>query len=419
MSRLMASTTHDREVEAGGEQPAEDSPTDGQPLHVVCLSPQPWRVDLPTNRQQIMARIAQSGHRVLYVETGQFVGRHVAELLRGGDRRSLLRQLVATETVAPGVRVTKAPTLVPWGHRYRRAARVNSALTAWVVRRHVRPDGDPAVLWLYDPCFADCIGRIGERFAVYDCVDDYAEQAGSDGRKRGLVAAYDKLAASRARLVFTTAKGLAERHRTHNPKTYLVRNVGDFSHFAPAADRSIVAGELASMRRPAIGFAGNFLAEKVDFALLDAIASRRPEWTVLLVGPAREDTTAALERLALRENVLWRGPKAYEDLPRYIAAFDVATIPYLRNTYTQSCFPLKTFEYLAAGKPVVASGLPELEGMNPHVVLADDADSFVSAVERALLQTSESDIAARQEFAAQNTWETRTRRLLELVAAEL
>jgi glycosyltransferase involved in cell wall biosynthesis len=335
------------------------------------------------------------------------------------NRRGTLRELLTTHQVAPGVLVTKAPTLAPWGHRLRLAARLNSALTALVVRRHVRRTVEPAILWLYDPCFAGCVGKVGERLAVYDCVDDYAEQAGADRRKRALVAAYDRLAASRARLVFTTAQSLADRHGRHNANTHLVRNVGDFAHFAPAADRSVVVETLASLRRPVVGFAGNFLAEKVDFALLEALASRRPAWTLVLVGPARDDTKGALLRLAERDNVSWLGPVPYGDLPRYVAAFDVATIPYLRNAYTRSCFPLKTFEYLAAGKPVVASGLPELEGMEPHVVVADDVDAFEACIAAALNRTTSSEIAARQELAGRNTWETRTRRLLELITAEL
>ena len=83
-------------------------------------------------------------------------------------------------------------------------------------------------------------------------------------------------------------------------------------------------------------------------------------------------------------NVRWLGPKPYSELPRYVAAFDVGLIPYVENDYTRSCFPLKLYEYLAAGKPVVASGLPELAGMEPDVVLVDGPAAFVDAIEAAL-----------------------------------
>ena len=113
-----------------------------------------------------MRRVARRGHQVLYVETGTFA-------------RPLPPPAVPTEQVADGIRVLAAPNLVPWGHRLRRAAWVNAEADGPrdPARRSARR-AEPAVLWLYDPCFADAIGRSGERFAVYDCVDDYAEQVG-------------------------------------------------------------------------------------------------------------------------------------------------------------------------------------------------------------------------------------------------
>jgi glycosyltransferase involved in cell wall biosynthesis len=167
------------------------------------------------------------------------------------------------------------------------------------------------------------------------------------------------------------------------------------------------------------GFAGNFLAQKVDFELLEILASSRPEWTIVLIGPAHEDTAVKVNRISARGNVHWLGAVPYEELPRYVAGFDVAIIPYLSNEYTAGCFPLKTFEYLAAGKPVVASGVPELDGMEPYVALVRDADAFMVAVERALSETSSSDAVSRQKLAAENTWEARANRLLELVGTEL
>jgi glycosyltransferase involved in cell wall biosynthesis len=390
----------------------------GRSFAIACLSPQPWDVDLPTNRQQIMARAARRGHRVLFVECGAFVGRHMRDLIRGPGRRSVARQLLAAEEVAPGVHVTKAPNLLPWGHRYALAARGNARLTAWAVRRRLRRLPAPAILWLYDPCFADAIGRSGERFAVYDCVDDYREQTGGDPQRRALVSACDRAAAERSRVVFTTATPLLERHRGVNPRTHLVRNVGDFEHFVTAADRRNASASLGVLARPVVGFAGNFLAEKVDLDLLERIATSRPDWTLLLVGPERAETAGRLRSLAGLPNVVWIGAVPYAGVPAAVAAFDVALIPYIANAYTRSCFPLKVYEYLAAGKPVVATGLPELADLGPHVVLAESHDAAIAAIEAALAAPV-GDREVRQAVAAQNTWETRTARLLDLVAAEL
>jgi glycosyltransferase involved in cell wall biosynthesis len=106
-------------------------------------------------------------------------------------------------------------------------------------------------------------------------------------------------------------------------------------------------------------------------------------------------------------------------VPRYVAAFDVGLCPYVWNDWMRSGFPLKLYEYLAAGKPVVASGNPDLAGMEPDVVLARGAAEFVAAVERALRLDADQDRARRISLAARNTWDTRTQRLLDLVSAQL
>ena len=389
-----------------------------QPFSIICLSSQDWRTPLLTNRQQVMMRAANRGHRVLFVETGYFLGKHLWALFSRTGRRSLARRLLSTEEVMPGVLLRKALNILPWGSKYRISGTVNSAVTAWVLRRLAASLPDPVILWIYDPSAARIAGSCGEAFAVYDCVDDYTEQTTSK-RKRAMVVAGDRLAAQRARLVFATSTPMFERQRYLNPSTHLVRNAGDYEHFATAADRANAAPEVADLPRPVVGFAGNFVASKVDFDLLEDVARAFPQSTLLLVGPTAPETASALERRAQLANVRWFGEKPYAELPRYVAAFDVGLIPYVSNAYTRSCFPLKLYEYLAAGKPVVASGLPELAGMEPDVLLADGATTFIRAVEEALRGNGEAERVRRKELAARNSWEARTGRLLEIVHREL
>jgi glycosyltransferase involved in cell wall biosynthesis len=386
-----------------------------EPFSIVCLSPQEWDAALPTNRQQIMLRAAARGHSVLFVETGAFLGRHLARLARPGSRRAVAAQLAGAAEVAPGIRVCKALNAAPWGHKRRPANAVNARLTALSLRRLVRRLPQPVVLWLYDPCAAGLIGRCGERLALYDCVDDYAEMEGADEATRQLVAEMDAESASRARIVSTTSRYLHDRHSAKNPETHLVRNVADYGHFAGAAPDP----ELAALPRPVVGFAGNLHPGKVDFDLLDELVRRRPDWTFVLVGPAQPAAAKRVAALARAANVRWLGHTPYEQLPARVAAFDVAAIPYAANPYTRSCFPLKLYEYLAAGKPVVASGLPELAGMEPDVALVEGAAAFEPAVERALALRSDADRERRMAIAAGNTWEGRAGRLLALVGDAL
>jgi glycosyltransferase involved in cell wall biosynthesis len=385
---------------------------------IICVSPQEWAVTLPTNRQQIMRRAAERGHAVLFVESGDFLGAHLLRLILRPGRRSLLRRLVTGETVAPGVTVRKALNVLPWGQRYRLSSAVNGRLSALVVARAARRLPRPRVTWLYDPRGTWAIGAVGDAFGVYDCVDDYTEQA--EARNRALVAEADRRAGLLSRLVFATSTPLYDRHLRDNPRTYLVRNVGDFAHFSPATDRESALPELRELPRPVQGFAGNFLPGKVDFDLLDDLVGSLQTGSIVLAGPATDSHVARrLEEAASHANVVWLGPVPYAQLPAVVAAFDVGLIPYEENEYTRSCFPLKLFEYLAAGKPVVASGLPELEGMEPDVVVASGSTAFQAAVAAATHNGGAPDVARRQAVAAENTWESRTSRLLSLVAHEL
>lgn len=381
-----------------------------RPFSIICLSSQPWDSPLPTNRQQIMSRAAERGHQVLFVETGGFIGKH----LRRGDRA---RKLLVPVEAATNVRVAQLANVLPWSQRFGACNRLNWLIGARLLRKAARSLPAPSVLWIYDPRGADAINLFGETFAVYDCVDDYRYQVGS-ARSRALVAELDARAGARSRLVFATTENLATRHDRGRGRTHLVPNVGDYEHFSPAVNREIAPDELRACRRPVLGFAGNLTESKVDFALLERLAREFEEGTLLLAGPAGSGAQARVRALAALPNVRWLGLQPYATLPSVVAAFDIALIPYLDNPYTQNVFPLKMFEYLAAGKPVIASGLTTIAGFEPHVRLAKSHDTFVEAV-RAALATGSGGAEQRAALAARNTWSDRTERLLGLVDREL
>jgi glycosyltransferase involved in cell wall biosynthesis len=383
---------------------------------IVCVSRQDWHAGLPTNRQQIMIRAARRGHRVLFVESGGHIGRHLWRLVTGPDRGSVARRLFGGEQPAESITVEKALTFVPWGQKFPLANRINSRFTGARIRRAARGLGGPRILWIYDPTAFELVGQAGEDLTVYDVVDDYAEQVGPDARRRRFVAAADEAAACRSQVVFATTTGLYERQLQRNPETHLVRNGADFAHFSHTNG---TAPEVRSFAGPVVGFAGNLTAEKVDFDLLEAVARARPEWSLVLVGPPAENARGQLDRLGALDNVHALGFRPYEELPAYVSGFSVGVIPYRATAYTRNCSPLKVYEYLAAGKAVVASGVPELSGMEPDVTLADRPEAFVAAIESALAASSPEAVARRRATAEQNTWEARTERLLDLVGGRL
>lgn len=391
-----------------------DTPSVEPPLHdrafsIVCLSSQRWEAALPTNRQQVMIRAARQGHRVVFVETADFVAKRVLRPYR--TRRGVRPTL-------QNVTVRRLVNFVPFSQRHPWANYLNFRIGGVAARRAARELVPPRVLWIYDPRGAAAIGAFGEDLVVYDCVDDYAEQAATP-RSRRFVAQLDKQVAERADLVFTTTERLRERHDRPRGGVHLVPNAGDFEHFRPASDRSFADPELAALPRPILGFAGNIIESKVDLDLLERVATAFPTGTLLLVGPIQSDLVDRVHALAERHtNVSLIGLRAYDTLPSAIAAFDVALIPYAHNEYTRSVFPLKVYEYLAAGKPVVAAGVPSVARLQPHVRLAETPEAFVAAISEAIA-AGDGGASERIAVAAANTWEHRANTLLRLIDAEL
>jgi glycosyltransferase involved in cell wall biosynthesis len=386
---------------------------------IVCLAQAIWEAPLPTNRQQIMRRAAQHGHHVLFVNTGPFLGRRVADALRGRKVRASLRESFHPVDRGGRVQTLTAFNVLPWGSRFRICNRINAWLTAIAIRRAARRLPKPVVLWIYDPNAASLIGRCGESLVAYDCVDDFAALSFYSRRERALARQNDSRAAASADIVFATTSTLYDRHRRVNPNTHRVGNVGDYAHFESALDRGEGHPRLQALPRPVFGFAGNIVPGKVDVDLVERIAAGLDGASLVLAGPVDPSLATRIEALASRPNVVSLGRVPYEELPSVVSFFDVALIPYVENDYTRSCFPLKTFEYLAAGKPVVASGLPELAGMEPDVVVAADLAGFRSAIDAALELQDDDDLDRRQALARKHTWETRAQTLLGLVSERL
>ncbi|MDI6773266.1 MAG: glycosyltransferase, partial [bacterium] len=196
-----------------------------------------------------------------------------------------------------------------------------------------------------------------------------------------------------------------------NPRCLLVKNAADFAHF------SAFVGEapawLRQLPRPVIGYYGA-IAEWFDSKLVGELARLRPEWTFVLVGSTY---TADLRPLEGLPNVRLPGEQPYARLPAFLHSFDVCLIPFKRLPLTEATDPVKFYEYLSAGKPVISVSLPELRGYEAEglVSLAETAPEFAEQIERALASHSPDAIARRMRFAGQHTWGARHLQLREAI----
>jgi len=270
---------------------------------------------------------------------------------------------------------------------------------------------EDAVLFVQYPFWEPLARRLRDRHGwrlVYDCLDEHSgfgtHGPGTAEDERRLIAGAD--------LVLATSARLLERIRAIRGDAMRLPNAGDAERFSSLPPRA--SSPLAALPRPVIGYYGA-ISSWFDADALAIAAARHPSWSFALVGDTRGTAPDALAALEGRPNVRLHGEVPYDELPRWAAGFDVCTIPFRRTPLTEATDPVKLYEYLATGKPIVARRLPEIEPFGELVVLYDRAEDLGPALERALSETGEDLSRRRRESARSNTWETRFAALRERI----
>jgi len=214
---------------------------------------------------------------------------------------------------------------------------------------------------------------------VFDCMDELSAFAGAPPE---LVALETELLA-RADLVFTGGESLFEAKRNRGRRVHAFPSSVDVAHFSKARSAQPEPADQGGIAHPRLGFFG-VIDERMDTSLLADVALKRPGWHFVILGPCVKIDPA---RLPANPNIHYLGMKTYDELPAYLAGWDVALLPFARNASTQFISPTKTPEYLAAGCPVVSTSVRDVVrpyGEQRLVAIADTADQFVAAIEAAL-----------------------------------
>jgi len=237
----------------------------------------------------------------------------------------------------------------------------------------------PPVHWYYTPMFREVTEGLLAGAVVFDCMDELSAFAGAPpdllAREAELLAVCD--------LVFTGGASLYEAKRGRHPRTFMFPSCVDVAHFQTA--RGTLPDHFAqeSLSRPRVGFAG-VIDERLDRELLERVAALRPHYAFVLIGPVVKISQDVLPRAG---NLHYLGMQAYQDLPRFLAHWDVAILPFARNASTRFISPTKTPEYLAAGRPVVSTSINDVVkpfGDRGLVQIADDPEAFAACLDVAL-----------------------------------
>lgn len=369
-------------------------------LDVVCLSHLRWNFVFQ-RPQHLLTRCA-ARRRVFFVEEPVFA--------------EITPQL-AVEQAYPGVWVT-VPHM-PQGQSAVESEEIQRGLLAKLFATHEIKE---YILWFYTPMALGFTKHLDPRAIVYDCMDELSAfaQAPAALQER------EKELFRRAHVVVTGGHSLYEAKRKFHDNIHPLPSSVDVAHFARGRRTAHTSepaepADQSNIPHPRLGFFG-VIDERLNLDLISAIAEARPDWHVVMIGPVVKIDPATLPR---RPNIHWLGAKQYDELPEYLAGWDIALLPFAHNDSTRFISPTKTPEYLAAGKPVVSTSIRDVVrayGELDLIRIADTAQEFIAAIEAYLSEephTRDNRMTRIDAVLARMSWDSTYERIEDLLGAYL
>ena len=365
---------------------------------VICFSIIDWsfRYQRP---QQLMAQFAAHGHRVFYLSTTKFLPAGGQPAFTVSRVKENIYEVCLAAAQAPDVyrRVTDGQTL-------------ETLLDSLAALREAYQI-QAAVGYVMTVSWSQVALEARTRWAwpvVYDCMDEWENFPGIG---RSLVEMEPRLVEACDVLV-VSGQRLYEKWRATRRSIILARNAVDYAFYAQRCQPN---ARLADLAHPIVGYYGA-IADWFDLDLMAQVARQRPGYNFVLLGGVFGVDVSALKALA---NVRLLGQQAYETMPEYLYHFDACLIPFKINSITRATDPVKVYEYLSGGKPVVAVALPELEALRGFIYLAQDADEFLQHLDTAVAEADPALADRRKALAAQHTWEDRYQQIVAGLAASV
>ncbi|MET0311002.1 MAG: glycosyltransferase [Burkholderiaceae bacterium] len=263
-------------------------------------------------------------------------------------------------------------------------------------------------LWFYTPMAVPVASGLDPDGIVYDCMDELSLFRGAPPD----LLVHEATLLRNADVVFTGGRSLYNAKRAQRPSVHCFPSSVDALHFRPGVTEH---AQQARLPRPRLGYCG-VIDERIDLGLVAGIASARPEWSIVMVGPTAKIDPASLPRAP---NLHWLGQQRYEDLPAFIAGWDICLLPFALNDATRFISPTKTLEYMACAKPAVSTAIKDVVEPYGHVVpIRADVAGFVEACENFLGRNAAARAAHERmlaEIVAGTSWDATAASMYDLI----
>jgi len=359
---------------------------------IVCFSSNDW-TDLPSSKLHIMRYLGRRD-TVLYVET---LGVRTPRVSGRDLRRAIQKLRLSMRGLAnPESNIfVWSPLAIPF-HGSRLSAWVNSRMLSLAIRPLMARLGmTRPIIWSYLPNAVDIIKRLPSSKIIYHCIDDYA--AFTDVPAKAFHEAENRMLAL-ADLTVVSSRRLYELREKQARRILYSPHGVNLEEIREGLRTNVPLSDIDAVRHPIAGFVGR-IADWIDLELIAACAARMPTWSFVLVGPSN----VSLEAYSRLPNVHFLGRKDHRLIPQYIQRFDVCLMPFVSNALVESINPLKLYEYLAVGKPVVSVPMPELERMG-NLVRTAVPEEFVEAIKDSYVTNNPSLERQRIAYAGQRSW---------------
>ena len=322
------------------------------------------------------------------------------------------------ETDMPNFKILVVPPLwslhfLPEGKLYRLLLSINEKKIANTINRIVNSEKIDDFIFINSWVFhyPNVSKYIKPRLCVYHCIDPLVMEYDI---KHGVVSEHQLI--QNSDLVICTSKQLQQEKKKLHPKTYFVSNAADIKHSILATDKNLVEhATVSKFKKPIIGYFGS-IEKRIDYEMMRQVIEKNGDKTFVFAGPVSKEWVP--EFFFSIPNVHFIGRIPYSEMPSVVKSFDVAIIPFRKYEDSATVFPMKLFEYLGAGKPVVATDFnPDLKNFTGDLVpYCSDADQFSVAINEVLLNNSEAQQKKRIKLASEHTWESRANAIEQLIA---